>query len=254
MENIFLLGGYDLEMLTVKEILMEKHIKFFDKHLSWHNAFIDEYVDKLAGYENVEDVRFYAIELKYKNLAPIKNLEIIDHHDDLCYGPSALEQVADLLSVDLNRWQLLVSANDRGYIPAMIKVGADEKEINAIRIADRRAQGVKDVDEKMAEEDVENLLRFENLIVVRTRSDKFSPICDRLFPYDRLIIYNECELVYYGMNAYDIYLFVADSYGNDKFYRGGGDSGFVGLKRGELDLLEIKRLVELIRKHINETV
>ena len=40
------------------------------------------------------------------------------------------------------RWHELVAANDRGYVPATLDLGATKEEVNAIGAGDRKAQGV----------------------------------------------------------------------------------------------------------------
>ncbi len=54
-------------------------------------------------------------------------------------------QIPELLNIELSRWQQLIAANDCGYIPAMLKMDASNNEIEAIRKADRKAQGVTDM-------------------------------------------------------------------------------------------------------------
>lgn len=157
MKKIFLLGGHDLEMVTIRDLLLRSGHTFFDKALQWNNAYIDQYADDIKDFANREDIAIYAIELQYKNIPAISNLTIIDHHNDLSHLPSALEQVAELLGVQPDKRTSLIAANDKGYIPAMEKLGASKEEINEIRTADRKAQGVTAEDEQLAKQ-AENLL------------------------------------------------------------------------------------------------
>ena len=53
----------------------------------------------------------------------------IDHHNELSDRPAAIVQVAALFGVELDRWQLLVAANDARYIPGMLEMGATDEEI-----------------------------------------------------------------------------------------------------------------------------
>ncbi|NUO10023.1 MAG: hypothetical protein HUU08_15350 [Candidatus Brocadia sp.] len=75
------------------------------------------------------------------------NLFVLDHHQyphlKRLYPVSALEQFACLISYTLNRWQMGVALNDRGYIPALRKQGYSEDEILEIRQYDLEAQGYK---------------------------------------------------------------------------------------------------------------
>ena len=137
--KIFLLGGYDLEMLTIKRMLMDRRdCVVIDKHLRWDNALLSAYKNELEDYD---DSPIYGIELKEDILVP-SNYIRIDHHNDLNCNTSALEQVAEILGVELSRYQQLVAANDKGYIPAMEAMGATETEIENIRMTDRVSQGI----------------------------------------------------------------------------------------------------------------
>ena len=59
-----------------------------------------------------------------------------------------------MLKIELNRWQKLISANDRGYIPAMKRMGATNDEIKEIREYDKECQGVTPEDERLAEKSI----------------------------------------------------------------------------------------------------
>lgn len=253
MENIFLLGGHDLEMLTIREMLTREKYTFFDRHLSWSNAFIDEYAAEFASFGDDANIRLYAIELKYKDMHPLENLSIIDHHDDLSHCPSALEQVAAVLGKELDRYQQLVAANDRGYIPEMLRLGATTEEVDRIREADRKAQGVTEEEEQAALEDIDGRRRYGSLTVVKTRAERFSPICDRLYPYGRLLVYNERELTYYGEGAEAVAWQMTERLGKEAVYRGGGRDGFAGIKRDLLSPTEIENIIDLVIKTQNDT-
>ena len=91
----------------------------------------------------------------------------IDHHryrdDDRTNPSSSIEQVATLLEVTLTRYQRFVAANDVGYIPRMLSLGAElgmsatdiAGMIKLVRAADRCAQGVTPDDEAQAVRDVQ---------------------------------------------------------------------------------------------------
>ena len=140
MKRIFLLGGRDLEMLTIRELLQSCAIKFFDKNLTWDTALLSAYSEELCHYEN-QDCQIVGIELREDIMKP-NNYVLIDHHNNCSDCLSSLEQVSSLLDVKLDRWQQLVAINDRGYINGLRKFGASEDEIGKVRRADREAQGV----------------------------------------------------------------------------------------------------------------
>ncbi len=93
----------------------------------------------------------------------------VDHHtygeDDRSNPKSSLEQVAEILGVELTLDEQFVSANDKGYIPAMEKLGAElrlsaedlQEIISNIRMRDREMQGVTPEQEAQAQEAVEKL-------------------------------------------------------------------------------------------------
>ena len=228
--KIFLLGGHDLEMLTIKEVLLANGYvegnTLFDKNLSW-GAKLSDYKDVM---ENNPEITIYGIELT-EDIIPSSHYKAIDHHNEKSHLSSALEQVATLLNIELNDYQKLVAANDSGYIPAMQELGATKEQIQEIRLKDRAAQGVTQEDERLAEDAIQHK-RIENgITVVKSRTSKFSPITDRLFgQQEELLIYTENELCYYGVKRIP---FLIDKYNNwvEKglaYY--GGNNSFFGVK------------------------
>lgn len=103
---VFFLGGLDLEILTITEI----------KNLTIYQVPI-------------------FIEIGLDTPLP-KNAILIDHHSSDENKKSSLEQVAELLHIELNRWQKLVAANDKGFIPVMESMCATKDEIERICEAD----------------------------------------------------------------------------------------------------------------------
>lgn len=147
--RIFLLGGYDLEMQTIRELLDKLRIDYVDKKLGWNNALLSEYRDILDEYADKPDCTIYGIELK-EDVPPPSNYVRIDHHNDFIDRPSSIEQVLSVLNITPDRHQQLVGANDARYIPGMLALGATRQEVDEIRKADRKAQGVTDEDERAA--------------------------------------------------------------------------------------------------------
>ena len=237
---IFFLGGHDLEMMTIREILEENNQKYIDKNLKW-GAKLSEYKDKLAELQPGEIPVLIELTL---DIPKPKNAIIIDHHNKKESKPSSLEQIAELSNIKLNRWQQLVAANDKGYIPAMKSISATEEEIKKIREADRKAQGVTEKDEKLAEESIKKLKTEENEItVIRSLTDKFSPVTDRLYgKTNRLLIYTDEELSYYGEGKKQIVEKYEKFIEEGKAYHGGGDSGFFGLVKGKWEKHEIIKI------------
>lgn len=247
---LFLLGGKDLEMVEIKKILKDKDLPFFDNHLSW-GAKLSDYQKEIEGLD--EDYTLVGIEL-------LKDIELnfsyieIDHHNCNSDKPSAIEQLADLLDFKLTRYQKLIAENDKGHIKAMEKFGANEEEIEEIRRQDRKAQGVSKEDEKLAKESIiNNLEKKKGVIIVKSKTDKFSPICDRLYPADKIIIYNENELNYYGMKAEELGKKFQKEYGEKKVYFSGGEDGYFGFSAGVLKLDEMEKVIKEIINHVKRS-
>ena len=244
--KLFLLGGYDLEMLTIKEMLEGRDdCVVADRYLRWDNALLSAYENELVDYCDNE---IYGVELGEDIPVPI-NYHRIDHHNDWYGKLSALEQVSMLLDVELNRYQQLVAANDRGYISAMEEMGATEEEIADIRKKDRMAQGVSEADESLAEQSIkENMLRCGSLLVVKSLTSRFSPICDMLFPYQRLLVYTDAEWMYYGEGKAELVEMFAEEIKVGKVFHGGGDNGYIGAADNASTQREITRIIEIIKQ------
>ena len=243
--KVFLLGGYDLEMLTIKQLLEgQDDCVICDHHLRWDNAFLSAYRDELSQYDNQT---IYGIELKADLPIP-ENCHIIDHHGEKEDAPCALEQVAALLGITLNRYQQLVASNDKGYIPAMLAMSATPEEIETIRQNDRRAQGISAKDELLAELSItDHLSRHGNLTVVYSLTPCFSCICDRLFPYPSLLVYNEDVWSFYGEGKDDLVNQLKEDILRKTIYYGGGVNGFVGSVTGAYTQEEIIHFVEQLK-------
>ena len=220
---VFLLGGHDLEMVEIMKILSLKEIHYYDKNLKWHNAFLSQYQEVFNKHDS-----FVGIELVTDIPAPQYYI-LFDHHNQNAEKPSAIEQVAELLGITLSRYQQLVAANDKGYILAMEKMDATKEEIEEIRRQDRKAQGVTDEDEKLAEMSIQKNLTSKNRItIVKSLTSSFSAITDRLFPIESLLIYSDDALTYYGQHAKEIAQSFKLLIEEHKAYYGGGDNGYFG--------------------------
>jgi len=197
---VFFLGGYDAEMVAIKEILDEKRISYFDKKLKW-GAKLSEYKEELSKISENQIPVF--IELNIDINYPERS-KIIDHHGGNAGKDkkTSIEQVAELLGVELNRKQLLISANDKNYIWGMIEIGATDEEIKEIRSLDKKAQGVTEEDEKNAELSIKHYLKrlSYDTVIIYSLTEKISPIIDRVYKYYRhiFIITPSDEINYSG--------------------------------------------------------
>lgn len=244
-DRIFLLGGHDLEMLEIRRMLETRCVRFEDKGLDWNNARLSSYANIISS---LPDADYYGVELQ-EDFPPPKNYTRIDHHNDFGNRPAAILQVAGLLGIVPDRHLQLVAANDAGYIPAMQALGATEAEILNIRRLDRAAQGVTEEDERLAEQSIsENLTSFGSLLIVRSLTQHFSTICDRLFPYIQLLIYTDEEWTYYGKGKAELVKLLSSEISRKRVYHGGGDNGFIGAARGAFSPQQINGFIETIRQ------
>lgn len=249
-KRIFLLGGNDLEMMTIKNLLVNAGEQFETHDLRWDNAKLSSYEKTLEEYGNSPDYQIYGIELN-EDIPHPDNYVRIDHHNDFANKPSSLEQVAKLLDLAMDRHMQLVAANDSRYIPGMIKLGASREEIDDVRRADRAAQGVSEGDdERLAEESLKSCKGdASNLYVVKSLTSKFSTICDRMYPYRRLLIYNDDVAEFYGEGVDGLTSLFKSELDAKKMYHGGGDSGYLGTVSGAYSKEEIAGIVDKIRTH-----
>lgn len=245
MKRLFLLGGYDLEMIEIKKILNEKKEEYFDKNLSW-GAKLSYYTNEIS--EN-KDMEIVGIEL-IKDMKLDFNYIDIDHHNENIDKKSSLEQVAHLLGIKLTREQMLIAKNDTGYISAMKSYGATKEEIAKIRLLDRQAQGISEEEEKLAEKSLSENKRDERgIVVIRSLTSKFSAITDRLYPAERIFVYTENEFTYYGIKARELGEKYQDKF-DDKIYFGGSENGYFGAGEGQLSLDEIEGILREVIDYV----
>ena len=239
-EVVFLIGGHDLEMLEIINILNKSGIKYIDKNLSW-GAKLSDYSDELS-FTGV----IYGVELEM-DIAPPKNYIEIDHHNENSDKKSSLEQVSELLDIKLSREQELIAANDRGYIGGMKSVCATQDEIDFIRSLDRKAQGITEQDENLARKSVQNS-KQSNIIFAFT--PKFSSISDLVYKnFQNYIIYNNSIVLFYAYKVSDVIKFLKDKNINQSdCYYGGGEFGFVGIKENTLSKNEIRTLIKEFKR------
>jgi len=236
---LFLLGGYDLEMVEIKKFLDLVGEVYIDKKLSWGA--------KLSAYQadlGRTDVVYVGIEL-IEDIPLPANYISIDHHNERSHEPASIEQIATLLGISLSRYQRLVAANDKGHIPAMEAIGASLGEIQKVRRADRKAQGVTEEMERQAQKDLLKREHKNGIVLIKTVLTKFSPLTDRL-KAKRLLIYNDTTLCYYGKNAEKLSIHYKSLVDEKKAYSGGGSNGFFGLVGGLFEKEAIEKFVREI--------
>lgn len=163
----------------------------------------------------------------------------VDHHryrdDDRSNEKSSIEQVAALLRVELTRHQLLIAANDKGWIPALKAImGASDNEIKIVRAQDRLAQGVTPDQEAQAVADVKAAEVRGGKWLVRCPLGSTSAITDRLYgQYAELLTVDGLngKWIYFGPRHMSFYALTEG--GTDLARWAGGDprNGFSGVEK-----------------------
>lgn len=184
---LFLLGGHDLEMLEIRKLLEGSRVHFHDKGLGWgakashYRAEIEEALNRGQTPALVELIDDMELEKSGANVV------IVDHHGPRAGAdkPSALRQVFQLIKAPEKAWGRyydLVAANDIGYIPAMIQMGATIEEIKKIRRADRCAQGVTEAEDASAKESAASASWLKNgrLVVAHIPHSRTSSLTDSI--------------------------------------------------------------------------
>ena len=241
MADIFLLGGCDLEMCVIKKLLKKYNKKFYDKNLKW-GAKLSSYKEEINNHQNDT---VYAIELE--NDLNLKNIVLIDHHNENSSNPSSLEQIAKILNHKLNKFEKMVSVNDSRYIDGMIEECFKLKDIKKIRHLDRKCQGV-------SKEEEEKVKKIELKRVMEVDLEHFSPLNDRIFfekGWRKYIIFNDKLTMFYGFDIETLKKILKKE-GIGEFFYGGGKRGFLGVeKKLDKKLLErIFKLKDIISHHI----
>lgn len=195
----FFLGGNDAEMMTIKNLLEAEGVSYSDAKLSW-GASTSKYGDEIEKVAE-EGMTPVIVELSIDSSLPVNTINI-DHHNENSGRPASILQVCELLGVEPTRKMQLIAANDSGYIPAMLAMGATKEEIYAVRYQDRAAQGITSEQEEQAEEALKNAKEIYGVTVVKMEHSKTATITDRLFdpekPQNILIVSADGETNYFG--------------------------------------------------------
>ncbi len=207
---VFFLGGQDLEMEAIRQLL-EDHApgRFHDKRLAW-GAAASDYADEIA--ETLKrGGRPVLIELELDVALEDDACVVIDHHGRRAGSDrrTSLEHVFELLRLpqkSWTRWCRLVAENDRGAIAALRRAGAGPEEILEIRNRDRRAQGISADQERAAREAISRAeySAGDSLAVVRLPHGRTSPVTDFLDPAfggrgcDNILVISPGEVNFFG--------------------------------------------------------
>lgn len=178
----FFLGGRDLEMVEIRRLL-DRHAPDLveDLGLSW-GARASAYLPRIeAALARGETPVLVELIDDLPATMDRARLQVVDHHGDAAWRPTAIEQVFALLglpSEDWTRRMMLVAANDRAHVDGLMAIGASAEEVAAIRAADRAIQGVTEADETEAARAIAARHVEGRLTEVTTSSNTSSAIAD----------------------------------------------------------------------------
>lgn len=196
---VVMLGGNDAEMLAIADACREAGVAVCDKHLGW-GAAASAYTDEIAAAVS-EGKTPVLVELALDIELP-ETAIIVDHHNENAGKPASILQVLSLLGQQPSRYQELIAANDCGYIPAMLALGATPEEVAEVRLADRAAQGITPEQEAEAERAIAAATVVNGVTIVKMAHSKTATVCDRLFDPEKeqrlLILSGDGESNFFG--------------------------------------------------------
>lgn len=200
---VFFLGGIDAEMMEVRNLLENQGVDFCEKSLCWWNAKASQYKEEIA--ENLRNGRQVVLVELEDDLNLGNQVVVVDHHNGNAGRPASILQVLSLLGLVPTRRQELIAANDCGYIPAMLAMGATDEEVSSIRFSDRASQGITPEMEQEAEKALRALEVVNGVTIVRMAHSKTATITDRLFDPNKeqrlLILSEDGEANFFGNGA-----------------------------------------------------
>lgn len=196
---VVFLGGKDAEMVEIAAACREAGVAVVDKHLGW-GAAASAYQEEIAQAVS-EGKQPVLVELCLDIEVPSSAI-VVDHHNENVGKPASILQVLDLLGQQPSRRQQLIAANDCGYIPGMLALGATPEEVAAVRLADRAAQGITPEQETEAERAIAAAYVVNGVTIVKMAHSKTATVCDRLFSQDKeqrlLILSGDGESNFFG--------------------------------------------------------
>jgi len=179
----------DGESKKIIEICHYLNIELRISNQKW-GARLDKESDSFLSSlkKNVVIVEMPGPEVESKLVEHCHRLFILDHHlykfenqvIDRRNSLSSLEQFAELFGYKLNRFEMGIALNDRGYIWLLRKEGYSEEEILKIRKYDLEAQGLvqEDFDKSEIEYSTGYKIARKNTYLVITSLERVSYIAD----------------------------------------------------------------------------
>ena len=209
----FFLGGRDLEMVTIAQLLLDSGCSFHDAQLNWGGKasyYQSEIESAISNQQSIVLVELIDDIDLAKRLEP-NQLIVVDHHGAKAgkTAPTSLEQVFELLALPSSkwtRWMQLVAANDRGHVSAMLEIDATLEEVQRARQADRQAQGVTSQQEHQGQLAIKEAQSSAGgqLTVVRLPHSRCATVTDSLDQrmggpgFKNLLVISPNQLNFYG--------------------------------------------------------
>lgn len=236
---LIIVPANDGEAVEIRNILRAKKINHVVTRQPWGATWAGlepEAVKEIEGFITANpSAVIYGVELGGPARWGATN---IDHHiyrdENRSHEKSSIEQVAALLGIKLSRHQILIAANDKGYIPALIATGASENEIKIVRAQDRLAQGVTPDQEAQAVADIATAEVRGSKWLIRCPKGSTSAITDRVFgQYTELLTVDEHngKWIYFGARHLEFYSLTESSTKLARWAGGNPKNGFSGVEK-----------------------
>ena len=211
--RLFVTPRNDGEAVAIIEMLEKNGEQFLVTGQAWGASWdgLEEDIKEKIEKAKQDGIEVIGVELQGDSHGATN----IDHHvygeDDRSNPKASIEQVADKIGAQLTLEERFVAANDKGYIPAMEKLGEElgitgadlETIIQNVRMKDRMAQGITLEQEEQAKAAIEplgDLAAKRSYIEINLPHSKTATVTDRLYgKYDELLIISgDGESNFYG--------------------------------------------------------
>lgn len=211
--RLFVTPRNDGEAVAIIEMLEKNGEQFLVTGQAWGASWdgLEEDIKEKIEKAKQDGIEVIGVELQGDSHGATN----IDHHvygeDDRSNPKASIEQVADKIGAQLTLEERFIAANDKGYIPAMEKLGEElgitgadlETIVQNVRMKDRMAQGITLEQEEQAKAAIEQLGDLSdkrNYIEIGLPHSKTATVTDRLYgKYDELLIISgDGESNFYG--------------------------------------------------------
>jgi hypothetical protein len=248
LQKIWIVPMNDLEAVEIRNMLADAGETVIISNQRWGASWEGLEAEVVAEIEQLRsqnpDAEIVGIELYGQ--PQWEAARTVDHHmwgdDDSGHEMSSIEQIAEEIGVQLNRYQQLVAGNDKAWYRGMEALSATDGEMDTIRQADRCSQGVTPDDEAQAVRDIAAAEKSGSQVLVTTELSSYqvSPISDRLYGNaDEWLVVASNAWLYNGSRHVELFHYIEErnlTVGRD--WNGGapewGYTGFVEVDDADL--------------------